>query len=100
MPGIRPHEAKNQQNRRKTCLTSTFGNSKESNFLRPLPPRFANTEFFSVLLVPENRSSGVDTNSGCCSRSVCWNLMARVSGRMRIRGQEARSIGLSASFLV
>ena len=35
-----------------------------------------------------------------CRRDLCWNLIGAVSDRMRIRGQAARSIGLSASFWV
>jgi hypothetical protein len=35
-----------------------------------------------------------------CRRDLCWNLIGTVSGWMRIRGQAARSIGLSASFWV
>ena len=38
--------------------------------------------------------------SGRCRRDLCWNLIGAVSDRMRIRGQAARSIGLSASFWV
>jgi hypothetical protein len=33
-----------------------------------------------------------------CRRDRCWNLIGTVSGWMRIGGQAARSIGLSASF--
>jgi hypothetical protein len=39
-------------------------------------------------------------NSGRCRRDLCWNLIGAVSDWMRIRGQAARSIGLSASFWV
>ena len=35
-----------------------------------------------------------------CRRDLCWNLIGAVSDWMRIRGQAARSIGLSASFCV
>src|SRR5271166_3366961 len=35
-----------------------------------------------------------------CRRDLCWNLIGAVSGWMRIGGQAARSIGLSASFWV
>jgi hypothetical protein len=35
-----------------------------------------------------------------CRRDLCWNLIGTVSDGMRIRGQAARSIGLSASFWV
>ena len=35
-----------------------------------------------------------------CRRDLCWNLIGAVSDWMRIRGQAARSIGLSASFWV
>jgi hypothetical protein len=37
---------------------------------------------------------------GRCRRDLCWNLIGAVSDWMRIRGQAARSIGLSASFWV
>src|ERR1700730_7380804 len=37
--------------------------------------------------------------AGCC-RGLCWNLIGTVSDWMRIRGQAARSIGLSTSFWV
>src|SRR5205807_9948828 len=40
------------------------------------------------------------TNCHRCRRDLCWNLIGAVSDRMRIRGQAARSIGLSASFWV
>ena len=35
-----------------------------------------------------------------CRRDLCWNLIGAVSSRVRILGQAARSIGLSASFWV
>ena len=33
-------------------------------------------------------------------RNLCWNLIGAVSSRVRILGQAARSIGVSASFWV
>ena len=33
-----------------------------------------------------------------CRRDLCWNLIGAVSSRVRILGQAAKSIGLSASF--
>jgi len=35
---------------------------------------------------------------GGCRRDLCWNLIGAVSSRVRILGQAAKSIGLSASF--
>jgi hypothetical protein len=35
-----------------------------------------------------------------CRRDLCWNLIGAISDSIRIRGQAARSIGLSASFWV